>query len=848
MESTKSKLHNLALGPAARKEAQMRERQAKKVAAGALSPPPRTFKDKNAKPPSPKLTVGDQLAEYERREQQKTVQMEKEKKEDARVEVAMARMKIEAIERQNAPPEMPRWSRVRITRRAREPGIKPRFKRPIAGHPTAVLLEHVKKVDEDWDRNMKGEKALTSPPLGTALIGEKEEGWGADASVGTSTRQRRLLLSDPRSLSREADSEPDPLRDVDFNIRKGFFSRLNAQTGPIIQNDLYRRTILPRDGHRGKNVSPAVIKKAQVGELQSSTQFRTSLRSTKLSGNENFDEDADEDGIQNSDASEEQAMRRLRESLGKGELVLARINLHQLPLAVRLSFVQSMGMIKSLSLANNMLTRLPRDFFLRWRSLQRLAAAGNRLSYVDEEIGSLRSLTHLDLANNQLIRLPVSLGTLPLKELVLEGNVLEEVPPITATSLVSLRLRANSLGCLPGGLNKCKNLTSIDASYNSIVTLFIVPPIEIDPDPDLFLNPAEWEGFEEPGTGKPLWRHRRNGKLLRANPAERLQKAKDIHEETMRQMDARLRGEGGEDSDDEEWVEQWDPQYNAPYYLNKMTGESSWENPTAIKEAQKAAAAREEQRRKRMLADEQDDFSSTAWKPPPPEGPPSEEEDEEDETGEEKAGDDTRPLSERLKLDLSSLRPGQSKGSGKPVTTASGEGKTGKQSGTKSVDTRLSTSHTSAKGQVVKKKARVAPSILKRRRMRALKGLGKGEWELLVDMQVGTVRFRNNTTLVETDTPPPVIDTIGELQFLRVLNLSHNKLSILPASIGELFRLEELRLDNNILTPDSFPPAFARLSLWTLDLAQNRVRFIPPGITHMTTLRHLILDDNKVSA
>ncbi|XP_046868952.1 uncharacterized protein LOC6653594 [Drosophila willistoni] len=59
------------------------------------------------------------------------------------------------------------------------------------------------------------------------------------------------------------------------------------------------------------------------------------------------------------------------------------------------------------------------------RSLQSLTINSSQLVKLSFEICSLRNLTHLDVANNQLTKIPV--GRLPLTKLVLLGNCLGEL-------------------------------------------------------------------------------------------------------------------------------------------------------------------------------------------------------------------------------------------------------------------------------------------------------------------------------------------------------------------------------------------------------------------------------------
>ena len=829
-------------------------------------------------------------AEIEKKEEKKQKQM------DALNEVRQLRERIDFQQTGDAPPK---WQRIKFHRRARDP--TEHFKRPLAGSPTKVFLEHLKKVDEQAERRFRGEeqdeKAIAAftkkrDPLLGEEEGEEEEGWGADPSVGVSTKQKKTISISMRTAMSVLREEEEP-EDPSFDVKRGFYSRTQPQRGPIIVNDPFRPTVLPKPGTRGRNftqsltktinengglpppASPALSSSALTPAWKQRPDSRGQSLASIPSGTTDSSFEAHGAPRVSQEEAERIAKKRLLQALGSEALVLARIGFTELPSALRSTLLQCLGSIKELSISNNRIKRLERDFFVRWRSLHRLLISGNLLSYMHEEIGSLKYLTELDVSNNRLVTLPVAIGTLPLRVLSADGNSLTRLPPFTSHTLEVLKVRQNALGYLPYGLNKCGKMTHIDASYNGIAALYIIPAVEVEDDPELQLNPAVYAKTKNPENGKDMWVHRVTREIMKVDPAIRLQRAIEAHEDAVRRMDRRLRGEGGEDSDDdeeekEEWVELIDPITAAPYYKNMRTGETSWEDKRGQKSSMSEDPAVNLKTKIQQQIQSLNEANSKKqpvkkWKPPPPPGPPPDSEDEKREVngGEEDSGGapftpvkseaGALELKKQLRLDLSPIY--RARGEVAPPSPILDSRSAASKDPSASVASEATPAggpaSTAASQTETKKKKRqkirLAPSIIARQRLRALKALGMSDWEMIVDPVTGEVRFRHNLTMKETETPPPHIDTIGELQFLRTLVLSHNKLSVIPDSLGQIFRLEELRLDNNILTEDSFPPSFSKLRLQTLNLAHNRMRDIPHSITRMDTLRVLNLDSNKVS-
>jgi Leucine-rich repeat (LRR) protein len=88
---------------------------------------------------------------------------------------------------------------------------------------------------------------------------------------------------------------------------------------------------------------------------------------------------------------------------------------------------------------------------------------------------------------------------------------------------------------------------------------------------------------------------------------------------------------------------------------------------------------------------------------------------------------------------------------------------------------------------------------------------------------------------------------IGQLTTLQTLDLRHNQLTVLPPEIGRLTNLDGLYLDGNQLT--ALPPEIGRLTnldgLW---LDGNQLTALPPEIGQLTNLQTLGLRNNHLTA
>ncbi|XP_061285772.1 leucine-rich repeat protein 1 isoform X1 [Bos javanicus] len=86
------------------------------------------------------------------------------------------------------------------------------------------------------------------------------------------------------------------------------------------------------------------------------------------------------------------------------------------------------------------------------------------------------------------------------------------------------------------------------------------------------------------------------------------------------------------------------------------------------------------------------------------------------------------------------------------------------------------------------------------------------------------------------------------LKNLRKLDLSHNHIKKLPATIGDLIHLQELNLNDNHL--ESFSVALCQStlqkSLQSLDISKNKIKALPVQFCQLRELTYLKLDDNEL--
>ena len=128
------------------------------------------------------------------------------------------------------------------------------------------------------------------------------------------------------------------------------------------------------------------------------------------------------------------------------------------------------GNIIGIGLFNCGLTNFPEQIF-KFKSIQKLNLADNKLETIPESISELRNLRKLDLSINKLNSIPESIGKLEfLKKLGLEHNQLESLPESIGNlkNLKNLNLRENKLENLPNNIGKLISLKKLNLKENQL--------------------------------------------------------------------------------------------------------------------------------------------------------------------------------------------------------------------------------------------------------------------------------------------------------------------------------------------------------------------------------------------
>eukprot|EP00658_Telonema_sp_P-2_P038737 TRINITY_DN27733_c0_g1_i2.p1 TRINITY_DN27733_c0_g1~~TRINITY_DN27733_c0_g1_i2.p1 ORF type:complete len:255 (+),score=86.61 TRINITY_DN27733_c0_g1_i2:88-852(+) len=134
--------------------------------------------------------------------------------------------------------------------------------------------------------------------------------------------------------------------------------------------------------------------------------------------------------------------------------------------------------LKQLNLAQNRLSSLPAEVFLRLTALEKLNLDSNLLSDLPD-LSPLVKLKELHASNNQIKIFPVVIPP-KLQELVLTNNKLIQLPEKDtvwgeATRLVGLDVSDNQIDVLPGSLSQTPALRSLKAANNRLSGI----PVEV---------------------------------------------------------------------------------------------------------------------------------------------------------------------------------------------------------------------------------------------------------------------------------------------------------------------------------------------------------------------------------
>ncbi|XP_013200559.1 leucine-rich repeat and calponin homology domain-containing protein [Amyelois transitella] len=157
--------------------------------------------------------------------------------------------------------------------------------------------------------------------------------------------------------------------------------------------------------------------------------------------------------------------RILEDAYLSGELKLSGRKLREFPKPVKYDLSDTV----IADLSKNRFSELP-DELTTYIYLEKLLLSQNIIRNVPEAVGSLQSLTYLDLSSNQLTELPREVCQMPLQVLLLQDNMLSTLPKEIGkmSTLAELDASNNRLTQVPMTLGDCAGLRSLDLSNNQL--------------------------------------------------------------------------------------------------------------------------------------------------------------------------------------------------------------------------------------------------------------------------------------------------------------------------------------------------------------------------------------------
>ncbi|EES09588.1 disease resistance protein RPM1 [Sorghum bicolor] len=115
-------------------------------------------------------------------------------------------------------------------------------------------------------------------------------------------------------------------------------------------------------------------------------------------------------------------------------------------------------------------------------------------------------------------------------------------------------------------------------------------------------------------------------------------------------------------------------------------------------------------------------------------------------------------------------------------------------------------------------------------------------WKDKIAVKANFPRLRTLVALGIISSPSQLLSPIlSESHYLTVLELQDSEITVVPASIGNLFNLRYIGLRRTRVK--SLPESIGKLSnLLTLDIKQTKIEKLPRGIVRVKKLRHLLAD------
>uniref|UniRef100_A0A0R3RQY1 Ig-like domain-containing protein n=1 Tax=Elaeophora elaphi TaxID=1147741 RepID=A0A0R3RQY1_9BILA len=129
--------------------------------------------------------------------------------------------------------------------------------------------------------------------------------------------------------------------------------------------------------------------------------------------------------------------------------------------------------LKRLDLGYNKISNIPNVALLSLKYLEELNLSHNQISQISEvTFENLLSLSRIDFNGNQIKSFPSSLRIPDLRELYLDDNLIEDIPPelLNFSSLKTLSLAGNRIPHMQAkSLMKCRRLEDLNSAQNSFL-------------------------------------------------------------------------------------------------------------------------------------------------------------------------------------------------------------------------------------------------------------------------------------------------------------------------------------------------------------------------------------------
>mmetsp|Transcript_11220 Transcript_11220/g.15459 ORF Transcript_11220/g.15459 Transcript_11220/m.15459 type:complete len:1381 (+) Transcript_11220:57-4199(+) len=270
-----------------------------------------------------------------------------------------------------------------------------------------------------------------------------------------------------------------------------------------------------------------------------------------------------------------------------GEISSANQDTDSLPPSFGDTLFLQLAHVQRISCARNNLTsllsyKLPMLSTYHLRNVREMNLSLNKIQSLPNDFGLLAALERLNLSNNMLSALPASVSSLKkLKILNLAHNSLSTVQDevMLMDSLEQLNLSHNLLASFPYALVRLQKLAALNLSFNSCIHLAVMPPL---------LKPRDmWIDYLDKSIGQMVFMNvftREKMKKIEFYDGAGVAQARDLHVfQPESHPKAYLRRKMWLSiCQTYEWEPVQDSATGSTYFVNNVSGESSWTMPAAL--------------------------------------------------------------------------------------------------------------------------------------------------------------------------------------------------------------------------------------------------------------------------